>query len=189
MRRTAVRCGLNKTPTTLSGDFALMKWRIPFFFAIFNLASCYKDHFYVGQEQIDRNFLASSHVLTPDPRQEHPPQGERLLVSWDFPGSIFKKQLELQLIVLFWDETQQVIRQPIERKRDFTTFFFPKEKRILTYLVQAVSKEGNIEGKWEHQFWTKLIEIGEAGDRFVPASSSSAAVSSQDKQGSVIESP
>lgn len=170
-----------------------MKIRILFLLAAFNLASCYKNHFNVQQEWIDRNFLASSHIRTPDPRQEHPPVGQRLLVSWDFPRSVFEKHLQLSLTVRFWDDTQETILQPITRKRDFAVFFFPQDsedpdRRILTYQVLAISEKGEIVGSWDHQFWTKLIEVG-AKDSFSSAQRSNSSVSSQDKQGSVIDMP
>jgi len=172
----------------------LLKWStsILLLFAGFNLAACYKNHFNVQQEWIDRNFLASSHIRTPDPRQERPPVGQRLLVSWDFPRSIFEKHLLLCLTVRFWDDTQETISQPIERKRDFATFFFPqdsgsKDKRILTYRVQAISEKGEIVGAWDHQFWTKLIDVGK--DNFSSAQRINSSVSSQERQGSVIDLP
>jgi hypothetical protein len=142
-----------------------LKHIILLLFGAFNLASCYKNHFNVQQEWVDRNFLASSHIGTPDPRQEDPPVGQRLLVSWDFPRSIFEKHLELFLTVRFWDDTQETFQQPIERRRDYATFFFPqdseeRDRRILTYRVQAISENGEIVGEWDHQFWTKLIDVG-----------------------------
>ena len=145
------------------------------------------------QEWVDRNFLASSHIRTPDPRQENPPEGQRLLVSWDFPRSVFEKRLQLSLTVRFWDDTQETFVQPIERKRDYAVFFFPKDaegadRRILTYQVHAISEKGEIVGSWDHQFWTKLIEVG-AKDSFSSAHRINSSASSQDKQGSVIDMP
>lgn len=121
------------------------------------------------QEWIDREFLASSYVGTPDPRQEHPPLGQRLLVSWNFPRSIFEKHLSLSVTVRFWDDTQRTIVEPIERKRDSAVFYFPhdipgSDKRILTYRVQAIAANGELVGHWDHQFWTELIEIGPKGN-------------------------
>ena len=103
-------------------------------------------------------------MQTPDPRQENPTLGRRLAVSWDFPRSLFAKDLQLIVIVRFWDNTEETIVQPITRRRDFAVFFFPAaspdEKRILTYQVRAISAEGEVVGKWEHPLWTPLIEVG-----------------------------
>lgn len=99
----------------------------------------------------------------PDPRQNDPPHGQRLLLSWDFPKSLFEKQLTLHITVRFWNNTETTLLQPIERKRSYADFFFPfqdKELRILTYCIQVISKEGEIVETWKHQFWTELIEVG-----------------------------
>jgi hypothetical protein len=130
---------------------------------LFLLTSCYKGHLYVQQEWIEKEWLASSRVLTPDPRQENPPQGQRLLIAWDFPKSLFQQGLTVQATVRLWDNTQTVHTYPIERKRSFTSFFFPHrpetDDRILTYKVQVINQEGKIVETWEHQFWTELIQI------------------------------
>ena len=56
-------------------------------------AGCYKNHLYVQQQKIDQSFLASSHVGTPDPRQKSPPLGQKLLIAWSFPWSLFSQDL------------------------------------------------------------------------------------------------
>ena len=131
-------------------------------FLVLVICGCYRDHFYVQQDWIDRTFLASFHVDTPDPRQKNPPTGPRLLIKWDFPRSIFEKKLTLEGIIRFWDNSEEKISQTIERRRGYESFFFSnKDLKILTYFVQAKTETGEIVGKWEHQFWTKLLEIGE----------------------------
>ncbi len=150
------------------------------FFSLFFSVGCYKNYLYVQQEWIDREFLASSKVNTPDPRQAHPPEGQRLLVSWDFPKSVFSEGLDLHLTVRFWDNTEQYFTQALERKRDIATFYFPSEKhngdkKILTYLLEVKNQSGETVQVWKHHFWTRLIQINNA------------AVSANDKQGSVID--
>ena len=137
-----------------------MKWKFKFLVAALLFSSCYRNHLYVQQEWVDRNFLASSHVNTPDPRQSEPPEGQRLLIAWDFPRSIFLKDLSFAVTVRFWDDTQQEIVDPIQRKRGYQAFYFPK-KKILTYRVQVVSKEKEVIETWKHQFWTERIDIGD----------------------------
>lgn len=116
------------------------------------------------QEWVDANFLASSKIGTPDPRQKNPPFGQRLIIAWDFPRSAMQKKLTLVATVRLWDNTQEVRTLPIERKRDAAAFFFSnqepdKDRRILTYRVQVFSEEGEEVQKWEHPFWTELIDI------------------------------
>jgi len=124
--------------------------------------SCYKGHLYVQQEWIDRDFLASTHVGTPDPRQERPPDGQRLLVSWRFPKCLYDQQLTLAITVRFWDNKEEVILQPVKRQLSYTALYFPKREgqgKILTYKIDVVNSEGGIVETWEHHFWTELIDI------------------------------
>jgi hypothetical protein len=144
----------------------LKYWKSVFLgsFFLIAFASCYKNHLYVQQEWVDPNFLASSKVNTPDPRREHPPVGQRLLVAWDFPLSQFRRQLSLIATIRFWDDTEKILTQPLERKRDFAAFYFPNncpesDRRILTYRVQIVDREGCVVETWEHHFWTQLIDF------------------------------
>lgn len=154
------------------------------------LAGCYTDGLYVQEEWVDREFLASSVVGTPDPRQEHPPVGQRLLIGWDLPRSEFSKKPALHVTVWLWDNTLEKICLPLERRRGAEAFFFPndepgKDRRILTYRVDVVSPDGELLNSWEHHFWTKLIAI----DSRESAATRSDSVSSQPMQESVIETP
>ena len=162
-----------------------MRYRVACFFLAVNLLSgCTRNHLYVQKEWIDRNYLASSHVHTPDFRQEHPPTGDQLLVSWDFPKSVFEQKLTLEATVRFWNEKEETFCRTLKRKRGYEVLFFPHDEpdtdqRILTYLIRVVSAKGEVVGYWEHQFWTQLIEVGERRST----------VSSQERQASVIETP
>lgn len=128
------------------------------------VSGCYKRNLYVQQEWVDVSFLASSKVGTPDPRQADPDIGQRLIIAWDFPRSIFEKNLTLVATVRLWDSTQEIQTISIERKKDTIALFFsnkdPKiDRRILTYRVQVFSETGEEVQKWEHPFWTELIDI------------------------------
>jgi hypothetical protein len=129
------------------------------FLVIFILGSCYRHHLYVQQEWVDRNFLASSHVHTPDPRQEHPPEGQRLLIAWRFPHSLFCKELTFNITVRFWDDTEKNFSEPIRKKRGCHVLSFPGQK-ILTYRIQVFSKDNELIETWTHHFWTKWIDAG-----------------------------
>lgn len=111
-------------------------------------------------------------------------------MAWDFPKSIFEKQLTVVTTVRLWNNEQKVFMSPVERKRDVTSFFFPdatfdSNVRILTYRVQVFSAKGEEVDVWEHHFWTELIDI----DKTSSAQRMSDSVSSQPRQGSVIETP
>ena len=126
--------------------------------------SCYKNHLYVQVEKIDKDFLASSHISTPDPMQEDPPYGQRVIISWSFPNHLYRKDLFVYLTVRFWDNKEALRIYKINRKWGTQTFYFSNKKRekgrkILTYQVQIVTQNKEIIEVWRHQFWTKLIDV------------------------------
>lgn len=128
------------------------------------LSSCYKDNLYVQQEWVDKSYLASFYVKTPDPRDKNPQIGQKIIISWDFPLSEYKKDLTVVLFVRFWDQTQKELTYKIERKRGYTDFFFEninseQNKKILTYRLDVVDKNNEIIRTWKHQLWTKQINI------------------------------
>jgi hypothetical protein len=117
----------------------------------------------VQQEWLDVNFLASSRIGTPDPRQENPPHGQRLLVGWSFPRDLFAQELTLHITVRFWDNSEQQLEQVVGTKRSQMAFFFPltgTQCRILTYRIIVKAQDGQIIETWKHPFWTELIQIG-----------------------------
>lgn len=174
----------------LSGSF--MQKKVLFsllFLKVLLLSGCYKNHLYVQQEWIDGKHLASTHIDTPDPRRAHPPNGQKLLVKWDFPKSQFDRQLSLLITVRLWDNSEQCFVRPVERKRDFVDLYFPTEDknlRILTYKVEVVTKEKEVLEVWKHHFWTELIDVK---DNRSSARKTSSSVSSQPRQASVIDTP
>jgi hypothetical protein len=128
--------------------------------------SCYKNHLYVQQELIDRTFLASSYVGTFDPKQDDPPFGQRIIISWDFPRSLYKKDLTMMLTVRFKNNCQELHSYKIQRKRGYTAFFFEEEikdkkSRILTYKIDVLNKDNVVVETWKHQFWRELISFSE----------------------------
>lgn len=127
---------------------------------------------------MDREFLASTHIGTPDPRQLDPPEGKRLLIAWRFPSIWVDRGLTLHLTVRFWDQSEEHICRRIEKGHDYVAFNF-FDQRVLTYKIEVVDREGQCIELWEHQFWTELIDV----DR------SKLSVSSQPIQASVIDTP
>jgi hypothetical protein len=177
MSKTDFRSGEKIMPAMLWGRFIGKRVAL---FAIFatGLVGCYKDHLYVQIEKIDRDFLASTHIGTPDPRQLNPPEGKRLLVAWRFPSNLVDQGIWLELTVRFWDQSQEHICRKIEKGHDYASFNF-FDKRLLTYKIEVVNEKRECIDVWEHQFWTDLIDVDK----------SNVSVSSQPMQGSVIETP
>lgn len=134
--------------------------------SLFFLVGCYQKHLYVQQEWMDEQFLASTYTHTPDPRQDNPPKGQRLILAWDFPLSLYKEQLSLITTVRLWDNQEMVYTLPLVRKRGYHVYSFPgnrqKKVRILTYKVEVKNARGELIETWKHQLWSNLINVDQA---------------------------
>jgi hypothetical protein len=122
---------------------------------------------------VDVSFLASSHVPTPDPRQEDPPEGQRLIVAWRLPESHFAQNPYLHVTVRLWDGSEECRHMQIPSQRGCTAFFYSqkdpdetcseeeqqkaKDLSLLTYRVQVCSQTGEVLEVWEHPFWTEAL--------------------------------
>jgi hypothetical protein len=145
---------------------------MPFLVLFFLLVcgGCRQYYLSICQEWVDVRYLASSHVLTPDPRQDHPPIGQMLILDWRVPKDIFNRRPEVVLDLILWDYTTRQVKIPIKRRMDFATYrLFNEEYErtggILTYKAQIVTEDGKIYREWKHQLWVNLITI----DQEMPA--------------------
>ncbi len=135
-------------------------------FALLILPGCSQYYLSVCQEWVDERYLASTHVQTPDPRREHPPIGQMLILDWRVPEDVFKKDPEVVLDLILWDYTAKQIRIPIKRRMDFATWRllneeYEKSGGILTYKAMIVLKDGEVFREWKHQLWVNLIVVSD----------------------------
>ncbi len=127
---------------------------------------CRQYYLSVCQEWVDVRYLASTNVGTPDPRQDHPPIGQMLILDWRVPKEIFKKKPEVVLDLILWDYTTRQIRIPIKRRMDFATYRlfnedYEKTGGILTYKAEIVTSDGQVFRQWKHQLWVNLITVSD----------------------------
>lgn len=130
----------------------------------FVLSSCEKYYVAVNQQWVDVRYLASTHVRTPDPRQNHPPVGQMMIVDWRIPKSVIGKKPSIQLTMIFWDYTEKTVYFPIDDKMGWVTYKlldeeYDKTGGILTYKAEIVTEEGTIFREWKHQLWVNLITL------------------------------
>ena len=131
-----------------------------------SLQSCKQYYLSICQEWVDVRYLASSHVGTPDPRQENPPLGQKLIIDWRIPKEVLKKKPEVVLDLILWDYSTRQIRIPIKRKMDFSVFkLFGEEYKdsggILTYKAEIITEDSQVFCEWKHQLWVNLITINQ----------------------------
>ncbi len=178
----------------------MQKLTILFITAVF-LSGCQKYYISIAQESIDKDYLASVALSTPDPRQEKPPMGEKLIVEWKVSKEYLLLKPCLYLHVIYKDYTEAFFTYEMPYKMDYAVYSllgeeYQRKRGILTY--QAEVRVGQEEPflDWKHQLWTKLIVIEEEDqpqeqseeDNFSLTSKINSSVSDQPKQGSVSES-
>ncbi len=150
--------------------------------------SCDKYYLSVRQIPIDQSYLASTHVGTPDPRQAHPPLGQKLILDWSLPLEVLKKEPKVVLHLLFWDHSQREITYPIAYRTGYEVYSllneeFEKTKGLLSYRAEIITSDGQVFRDWKHQLWVNLIRLDTEESR------TNSSVIDQSIQGSVTETP
>ncbi len=129
-----------------------------------SLTGCSQYYLSIAQQWIDVRYLASTHAKTPDPRQDHPPIGQMLVLDWRVPSEILKKKPQVVLDLIFWDYTTKTVEIPIRKHLDYATFKllnedYDKTGGILTYKAKIVTQDGEVFREWKHQLWVNLITL------------------------------
>lgn len=130
------------------------------------LSSCDKYYVAVSQQWVDVRYLASTHVKTPDPRQDHPPIGQMVIIDWRVPKELLKKKPHVQLTMILWDYTEKIVCFPIDKRMGWATYKLLDEQYdatggILTYKAEILSEDGAVFREWKHQLWVNLITLNE----------------------------
>jgi hypothetical protein len=153
--------------------------RLCAFLLLLLLTGCRPYYLSVCQEWVDVRYLASTAVNTPDPRQEHPPIGQMLIIDWRVPKDVFQKKPVVVLDLILWDYSTKQIQIPITRRMDFATWRlldadYEKTGGLLTYKAEIVTEDGAVFREWKHQLWVKLITIGDQPQTEADAKAASA---------------
>lgn len=127
-------------------------------------SGCEKYYISICQDSIDSSYLASSHVKTPDPRQENPPLGDRLIIEWQVPKALLDKTPVLHLHVIYKDYSEQFLTYPMTSRIDYVVYTllgeeYQQKKGILTYEAKIIDDQAEIFRDWKHQLFTHLIVL------------------------------
>jgi len=130
------------------------------------LSSCSNPYLSVSQLRVDRTYLASTSVHTPDPRQEKPPFGQTLIIDWRIPSEVLDKHPRIRLHLFFRNYEDQILTYPIHRRFGTQQYFllneeYEEKKGLLTYKAEIVIDGDELFKEWKHQMWVNLITIGE----------------------------
>ncbi len=137
------------------------------------LSGCSNPYLSVSQLRVDRTYLASTSVHTPDPRQEKPPFGQRLIIDWRVPSEVLEKNPRICLHLFFRNYEEQVITYPIHKRFGTQQYFllneeYEEKKGLLTYKAEIVTDDNALYKEWKHQMWVNLITVGDekVGEEF-----------------------
>jgi hypothetical protein len=149
----------------------MVKLSYPHFFALvvqggvfLLISSCTLHRLDVQTQYFNHEYLASSHVETPDPRLHEPMIGQRLLLQW----SLCRHEVEgegvfLYLKVRFRNHEEQEIKIPVTSQRGTYLYEIANEAYnqsggILTYYAEIRHPSG-ILASWKHPLWANLIQF------------------------------
>lgn len=176
--------------------------KLTFLFIIaISLSGCQKYYISIAQENINKDYLASVALDTPDPRKYHPPSGEKLIIEWKISRDWLVLKPCLYLHVIYKDYTEAFFTYPMPYKMDYVVYSllgeeYKSKKGILTYRAEVRVGEEKPFLDWKHQLFTKLIVIEDEDqlqeqsdeDNFSLTNKINSSVSDQPKQESVIDS-
>lgn len=133
---------------------------------LLGLVGCRRYDFSISQQIINRDYLASSHVNTPDPRLCCPPCGRSLIMSWHIPKEIFLRSARIELDVIYWNYTEGHFTYPIEYQKGYVLYTlvgeeYEEKQGLLTYRARLVTEDGYVYRNWTQQLWVDLIHFDE----------------------------
>ena len=146
----------------------MRKCKILLFFAVLaTLSGCQKYYLSICQEKIGRDYLASTPIKSPDPRQENPPFGQQLIIEWQIPKNLLKEHPLIELQIVYKDYEEASFIYPISYRTGCVVNSllgedFQKRKGFLSYKADIKTEDGTVFREWKHQFWVKVIRLEES---------------------------
>jgi len=138
----------------------------PFIFSLslFFLVSCSNSKLTVYNQTLNQQFLASFHAKTPDPRNTENFIGQRLVVRTSVSEKQMKKHHFLAKVhIQYGNRSQKTIEFILQKgSNDFIIALMNEEfkrlKGMTTYKVELF-KDGQLDDQFEHQLWSKIIDL------------------------------
>lgn len=157
-----------------------------------SLSGCRRYYLEVSQLIINRDYLASTHVCSPDPRQHPPPYGRRLIISWQVPVEIMEQNPHIDLDVMFWNYTQERVTYVLDAKRGYVLYTlvgneYLEKGGILSYKAQLITECGQVYRSWKQQLWVDLITVDE--EEYLPPPQPAFPESGEQSESQALSSP
>lgn len=141
------------------------KYFIALTFFCLCLAGCEKYYLSLRQVPVNAQYLASTHVGTPDPRQAHPPHGQKVVLQWAIPPELLEKKPQITFRAIYRNHTEKTVVYPIDSRLGYEVYSLLDEEfdttgGLLTYSADIETEDGTIYRSWKHQLWVNLITLG-----------------------------
>lgn len=138
----------------------------PLFWGLCFLTSCDKYYLSLRQVPVDASYLASTHVQTPDPRRDHPPHGQKVVLQWSVPPEILQQKPQILFHVIYKNHTEKEFVYPIENRLGYTVYSlldkeYDETGGLLTYRADILTPDHQVFREWKHQLWVELIHLDE----------------------------
>ena len=128
------------------------------------LFGCHRSPLICRSEYLYPDYLASAHVLTPDPCRECF-FGQQIVIRWDVKRHCLSREqsLELVLHVRYGTREQAVFTWPVTRSSGYRIYRLVNDEYwcnegIVSYKAELY-KDGAPIADWEHHLWVDIIEI------------------------------
>lgn len=141
-------------------DSYLRKWGMAL---VLSCVSCASSQYSITaqRQKVGLSYRASSRIHTKDHKKFCPPEGENILVSWDFSDEEFALVKKLLVLVRFYNQTEETQIHLLEKRRGADTFFFPCKQGsggILSYKIVLLTASGNVVEEVKSRLWVEKIE-------------------------------
>lgn len=135
-------------------------------FCLLILTGCDKYYLSLRQVPVNAQYLASTHVGTPDPRQAHSPKGQKIVLQWAVPPELLQKKPQIIFHAIYKDHTEKTIVYPIDSRLGYEVYSlldeeFEKTGGLLTYCADIMTEDKQVYRQWKHQLWVNLITLDE----------------------------
>lgn len=142
-----------------------IKFKLPALFCLLLLTGCSKYYLSLRQVPVDPNYLASSHVGSPDPRMT--PHGQKIVLQWAVPPDLLEQEPQIVFHVIYRNHTEKTFVYPIESRMGYEVYSlvnheYDETGGILTYSAEIMTPDHHVYREWKHQLWANLITLDES---------------------------
>ncbi|PCI78259.1 hypothetical protein COB21_01115 [Candidatus Aerophobetes bacterium] len=129
-------------------------------------SGCEKYYVTIKKEPIDRQYLASTFVGSPDPLQITPPLGQILFVEWSISSENLKKNPHLVLEIIYGDWSEQKLVFDIDKRRGIIQYDlqgapYKKKEGLFSYRALIQTPSGEVLQQWSQLMWTPLVDTSQ----------------------------